>query len=108
MVVELRGRGSPVRRHGRGTTAAAAHSLASCIGGVKLLLKVVKLLGVVGVRGGGTRAAAHDRGVFVVAVAGAHPARRQGLGGVWTAAATATAACTSSRGRTSHTHRRGL
>lgn len=87
-----------MRGHGGGPPA---HTLASCIGGVKLLLKVVELLGVVGVGGGGSRPPAHDRGVFVVPVAGTpHPAGRQGLGGVRSPAPA---------GRWSaHTHRRGF
>ena len=93
MVVELRGRGSPVGEGG-GTT----HTLATSVGGVQLLLEVVELLSVVGVGGGGAVASHYGR-VFVKAVARTpHPARREGLGGVGTRAPAAT----------THSHWRGF
>ena len=85
-MVELRGRGSPAAVAGE--RGGAAHTLASRVGGVQLLLEVVKLLSVVGVGGVRPGAAAHDGRVFVVA-AGAgraartpHTAGGQGLGGI--------------------------
>lgn len=60
VLVELRGRGPPMWREG----GRPAHTLASCVGCVKLLLEVVELLSIVGV-GTGWAGPSHNRRVFV-------------------------------------------